>query len=122
MGCYIDCVMPVYLVNAADGGERCSLTMSQSRGNADVSTMGGRCNESREPLQLASIHPLGLLACPVRKVDSCIWQGLVLKHAERSWLVLHDERAGKPTGRACGLDVALASCPTRQEMLLISVN
>lgn len=114
--------MPVYLVNAADGGERCSLAMSPSRGNTDMSTMGGRCSESREPLQLANIHLLGLLGCPVRKVDSCIWQDLVLKPAERSWLVFHDKWACKPAGRARGLDMAMASCPTRQEMLLISVN
>lgn len=48
--------------DTADGRERCSLTTSQRGGSVDVSTMGVRCNESREPLLLASIHPLGLPA------------------------------------------------------------
>lgn len=85
-----------------------------------MSTMGRRCNESREPPLLASIHPLGLPACPARKVDSCVWQGLVLKWAERSSLVLHDELVYKPTERDCGLGMN-ASCPTRQVMLLMNV-
>lgn len=77
----------------ADGGERCSLAMSQKRGNVSVSTMGGRCNESREPALIE----------------------------ERRSLVLHDELVCKPTERGCGLGMVLASCPTEQVMLLMSV-
>lgn len=86
-----------------------------------MSTMGGRYNESRKPPLLASIHPLGLPARPARKVHSRVWQGLVLKYAERRGLVLHDEWVCKPTEKDCGLGMALANCPTRQVMLLMGV-
>lgn len=105
----------------ADGGERCSLATSQKRGNVDVSTLGGRCNESKEPPLLADIHPLGLPVCPARNVASRVWQGLVLKCAEGRSLVLHDELVCKPTERGCGLGMALPSCPAEQVMLLMTV-
>lgn len=79
-------------------------------------TMGGRCNGSGEPLLLAGIHPLGLPACPAWKVDSHVWQSLVLQRVERRDLILHDELVCKPTEKDCGLGVAVASCPTRQLM------
>lgn len=82
-----------------------------------MSTMGGRCNESREPPLLAGIHPLGLPACPARKVDSCVWQGLVLQCAERRWLTLHNELVCKPTER----EWLGKAVPARQMVLLMSV-